>query len=324
MDTIRSTVYLGNILGCNLRRFAEAESLLRAGVARADKLLNSSSRCPLDFFFVQSMRLILAGGFYEAGHFAEVEALEREILHATAQTFGSDSPWMPAARKKLAASLDAQGKHRDAEEQLRQVALLHAKDTRPNRADIELGEMSVANMLAQGRALEAEAEARRLIPIAEKKLGTRAYSRDANRSDFRAIGNFRRLTSPLGCESPLVCRMLLANALRDQKKYQEAEAEYRSVIEQQEKIIGPQDRYTLESYYNFAYQLAQQGRLTKAKTLAKQALDRAPKSYGPEHPATHRYHALLGLIETGQPITMVEAQFRDSLLATQLPKQATR
>ena len=70
--------------------------------------------------------------------------------------------------------------------------------------------------------------------------------------------------------------------------------------------------------------LAQQGRFTEAKTFTKQALDRAPKSYGPEHPVTHRYRALLGMIETGQPITMVEAQFRDSLLATELPKQATR
>jgi tetratricopeptide (TPR) repeat protein len=118
--------------------------------------------------------------------------------------------------------------------------------------------------------------------------------------------------------------MLLANALRDQEKYQEAEAEYRSVIKQQEKIIGPEDRFTLESYYSFAYQLAQQGRLTEAKTFTKQALDRAPKSYGPEHPITHRYHTLLGLIETGQPITMAEAQFCDSLLATVLPGQTTR
>jgi hypothetical protein len=96
------------------------------------------------------------------------------------------------------------------------------------------------------------------------------------------------------------------------------------VIEQQEKIIGPEDRYTLESYYNFAYQLGQQGRLTEAKTFTKQALDRAPKSYGPEHPVTHRYRALLGMVETGQPIIMAEAKFRDSLLATELPKQATR
>jgi len=30
------------------------------------------------------------------------------------------------------------------------------------------------------------------------------------------------------------------------------------------------------------------------------------------------------MIETGQPITMAEAKFRDSLLATELPKQAKR
>src|SRR5262249_39708615 len=163
--------------------------------------------------------------------------------------------------------------------------------------------MSVANMLMQGRALEAEAEARRLISVAEKKLGNQAYTRDANRSDFPA----NNAGNPFGFESPLVCRMLLANALRDQKKYEEAEAEYRSVIEQQEKVIGPEDRFTLESYYNFAYQLAQQGRLTEAKTFTKQALDRGPKGFGPEHPVTHRYRALRGLIETGQPITMAEA-----------------
>jgi serine/threonine protein kinase/flagellar biosynthesis regulator FlbT len=319
MDTIRSTIYLGNILGCNLRRFAEAESLLRLGVAHADKLLKNSSRSPGDFWFVEGMRVMLAQVLHESGKFAEAEALERESLHACEQTVGPEGDYLPLIRKMLAAALDAQGKHRKAEEQLRQVARLLAKDTDPNHADIELGEMSVANMLIQGRAFEAEAEARRLIPVAEKKLGSRAYTRDANRSDYPANS-----CAAFGAESPLVCRMLLANALRDQKKYQEAEAEYRSVIEQQEKIIGPEDRYTLESYYNFAYQLGQQGRLTEAKTFTKQALDRAPKSYGPEHPVTHRYRALLGMVETGQPIIMAEAKFRDSLLATELPKQATR
>src|SRR5262249_43656857 len=88
MDTIRSTMYLGNILGCNLRRFAEAESLLRAGMTHADKLLNSSSRSPRDFSFVQNMRLMVAHVSYEAGKFAEAEALEREILRTTEQTVG--------------------------------------------------------------------------------------------------------------------------------------------------------------------------------------------------------------------------------------------
>src|SRR6266478_3649682 len=102
----------------------------------------------------------------------------------------------------------------------------------------------------------------------KKILGTRVYVLENNVSSR---------VHELDTVTPLECRTLLANTLRDQGKYAEAEAEYKQVIQTEENVLGLQHRDTLNACYNFAYQLALQGKRDQAKALAEAAARTAAK-----------------------------------------------
>jgi tetratricopeptide (TPR) repeat protein len=84
-------------------------------------------------------------------------------------------------------------------------------------------------------------------------------------------------------------------------------------IEIQEKLYG-QTRVPLETYYNFAYQLGQQGRTKEAKEYALRALEGARKYRGEAHPHTKKYARLLQELEDGHSIELPEVKFRESLI----------
>jgi len=125
--------------------------------------------------------------------------------------------------------------------------------------------------------------------------------------------------------TPLECRTLFANTLRDQGKYAEAEAEYKQVIEAEEKALGPEHRDTLNACYNYAYQLALQGKRDQAKTLAERAAKTAAKASDATDPNTREYAKFLEELESGQAITMPAAQFHEPFLSgTKVVAQAPR
>ena len=124
--------------------------------------------------------------------------------------------------------------------------------------------------------------------------------------------------------TPLFSRMLLANTLRDQQKYAEAEAEYKKVIALDEKLLGTEYRDTLDAYYNFAYQLGQLGKTTDATLFAERAAKGAPKALGITHLKTRKYTAFLTALKSRHPIVLTEAKFHDSFLvrSSNLPQAA--
>jgi tetratricopeptide (TPR) repeat protein len=109
--------------------------------------------------------------------------------------------------------------------------------------------------------------------------------------------------------------MLLANTLRDQRKYVEAEAQYKQVIQLEEKVLGPEHRDTLNACYNLAYQLGQQGKIRQAKALAERAAKGAAKVLGVNDPCTREYAKFLEELESGHAITMPEAKFREQFIS---------
>ena len=110
--------------------------------------------------------------------------------------------------------------------------------------------------------------------------------------------------------TPLECRTLLANTLRDQRKYAEAEAQYKEIIQLEENALGLEHRDTLNACYNFAYQLGQQGKRDQAKALAERAAKGAAKVLDVNDPYTREYAKLLEELESGHAITMPAVEFR--------------
>ena len=78
-------------------------------------------------------------------------------------------------------------------------------------------------------------------------------------------------------------------------------------------MLGAEHRDTLNSYYNYAYQLAQQGRRDEAKAFAERAARGATKVLEVSDPATREYTKFLEELQSGHAITMPEAKFREAL-----------
>src|SRR5204862_4224889 len=166
--------------------------------------------------------------------------------------------------------------------------------------------MLARNVWYQGRNAEAETLLRELIRVNEKKLATLVYLIENNLSSrYDELCKF----------TPLECQTLLANTLRDQGKYAEAEAEYKQVIQTEENVIGPEHRDTLNACYNFAYQLALQGKREQAKALAERAAKTAVKVLAASDPNTREYAEFLEELESGHAITMPAVEFHEPFLS---------
>ena len=147
---------------------------------------------------------------------------------------------------------------------------------------------------------------REVIRAHEKALGARVYLLENNVSSR---------VDELDSFTPLECRTLFANTLRDQGKYAEAETEYKQAIQTEENVLGPEHRDTLNACYNFAYQLALQGKRDQAKALAERAAKTAAKVLEANDPNTREYAKFLQELESGHAITMPAAEFHEPFLS---------
>jgi tetratricopeptide (TPR) repeat protein len=233
----------------------------------------------------------------------EAEAEAREIVKITDKTPGR-AGW---PRELLGVLLDKQGKHKEAEVQIRQALSRNEKGP-GNEASATLDSRGylARNLWFQGRNAEAETLLRELITANEKVLGTRVYLLENNVSS--RLAEFEGLT-------PLEARTLFANTLRDQGKYAEADAQYKQIIEAEEKVLGPEHRDTLNACYNFAYQLGQQGKRDEAKALAERAAKSAAKVLGVNDPHIREYAKFLEELESGRAITMPAIEFRKTFVS---------
>jgi tetratricopeptide (TPR) repeat protein len=92
----------------------------------------------------------------------------------------------------------------------------------------------------------------------------------------------------LGKDNPDTLKSLnvLALALRDQGKYDEAEKIHRRVLGEREKELGVQHLDTLTSMNHLAVVLHNQGKYSEAEKLAQRALEGRKKELGVQHPDT--------------------------------------
>jgi hypothetical protein len=90
------------------------------------------------------------------------------------------------------------------------------------------------------------------------------------------------------------------------------------LVERAKRVIGParkSSRDTLNACYNFAYQLALQGKRDQAKALAERAAKTAAKVLDANDPNTREYAKFLQELESGHAITIPAAQFHEPFLS---------
>jgi serine/threonine protein kinase len=297
-DTIKTLMNISFTLTAQ-NEYAEAETNMREALTRQERALGAED--PFTLYTRNAVGMVL----WAAGKYKEAEAGFRETLQLQEKTIGSDQDRTMTTRELLAFALDEQGKHDEAELQIRQAVGFFQKKFPPEHFTLLDTRAGLAkNLCYQGKSVEAEGLVRELIAIQEKKLGAKTFSLRENRGVTLSRSS-----------TPVAIRTLLANALRDQRKYAEADAEYRRVIELQEKLTGSTDPDTLDTYYNLAYSLGEQGKLNEAKVFAREAAEAAPNVVGKDHPYTRKYSTLLNELEAGRPILLTESKFHDSLVA---------
>jgi tetratricopeptide (TPR) repeat protein/predicted Ser/Thr protein kinase len=279
--------------------YREGESMLRRAYNGLERRLGPTHNHTL--FYRRHLVMTLAVQDKDV----EAEAEAREIMKIRDRSLGAEREGWP--RDLLGVVLDKQGKHKEAEVQIRQGLGVNEKaygidslDTRDSRGNL------ARNLWYQGRNAEAETLLRELIRANEKVLGVQVYLLEPNVSS--PVDEFEAL-------SPLECRTLFANTLRDQRKYAEAEAQYKEVIHAEENALGPEHRDTLNACYNFAYQLGQQGKRDQAKALAERAAKGAAKVLDVNDPLTREYAKFLEELESGHAITMPAAEFRKTFVS---------
>jgi tetratricopeptide (TPR) repeat protein len=291
---------IGN-LGYHLAQageYSEGESMLRRAYKGLEPTFGLTHGTTLEYR--HNLVLTLAAQDKDV----EAEAEAREIVKLTDKSLGAERQiW----RDILGAVLDKQGKHKEAEVQIRQALRQNEKvNGADHRFTLINRALLAKNLWYQGRNAEAETLLRELIGANEKKLGAQIYLIENNVSS--RVDEIDGLT-------PFEARTLLANTLRDQGKYAEAEAEYKEVIEAEENLLGPEHRDTLNACYNFAYQLGQQGKRDQANALAERAAKSAAKVLGVNDPYTREYAKFLEELESGHAITMPAVEFRKTFVS---------
>lgn len=289
-STLKTAGNLGGALA-EVGEYSEGEALMRRAYKGCERISGPADSGTLNYRGALVLLLAVQDKDVEA------EAEARAIVKVIDKSLGSERQhW----RWLLGAVLDKQGKHKEAEIQIRQAVHENEKENGVDNRTLDARAVLARNLWYQGRNAEAETIIRDVIRAHEKALGARVYLLESNHST--------RLEE-LNTFTPLKCRTLFANTMRDQGKYAEAEAEYKQVIQTEENVHGPEHRDTLNACYNFAYQLALQGKRDQAKALAERAAKTAAKVLIANDPNIREYAKFLQELESGRAITMPAAEF---------------
>ena len=173
------------------------------------------------------------------------------------------------------------------------------------------------NLRRQGRLAEAVAAGRDALAVAERSFGPEHQAtgdamihlgdhvRDIEQDVAAAERLYRRglevMTRRLGENSTRLVHGLnsLASLLGGQNS-NEAEQLFRRALAIRQSATGPDNPQVAEQVHRLASELARQGRLSEAETLARQALDISIRLLGPRHQTvtSSRLPLLAGILES--------------------------
>ena len=238
------------------------------------------------------------------GKYNEQASLMHRVWQACEKAGHAEHPVSLRSRHLRSLSFSSQGKHAEAEAELRAVLAIQERVLGPEHPDTLTSRSNLAtNLWFQGKRAEAEAELRAVSPLMQRVLGDEHPDTLKSRNNLaialNAQGKIAEAEAEIravlaiqeriaGPEHPntLSSRNNLAAAVDAQGKHAEAEAEYRAVLSIRERVLGPEHPHTLSSCYNLSLTLENLGRKAEALALARRALAGWTKVHGPDHPDT--------------------------------------
>jgi tetratricopeptide (TPR) repeat protein len=183
----------------------------------------------------------------DATEYEETEIVLRQVLESKERTLGKENAETLRWIERLAWNLFSQGKYN----KVRELYPPPPRQTEPGVIVLEMNDTS------------------RLDEIEKIHRGSAALK-----------------TRVLGEEHPdtLVSMDKLANWLRGQCKWVEAEISYRRVVAARKKVLEPDDKDTMDSMDGLAGTLSDQGKYSDALEVFQELLGLQEKNYGGEHP----------------------------------------
>ncbi|HKB05595.1 MAG TPA: CHAT domain-containing tetratricopeptide repeat protein [Gemmataceae bacterium] len=239
-------------------RVADAERLYLDGLALAE-------RVPSGDKFVPQGWHNLATFYSEEGRFAEADALFRKALAAKEKDPGPKDPNVAVTLNNLAGVLLASGDAAGAERFLtRALEIFKATSNEAHPHAIVARNMLAESYRGQGRAAEAEKQARATLQQLEKELGSGENARDG----IAVAG----------------CLVRLGHALKDQVKYKDAEAAARRAVALRERYLEPGHPDTVAAWSLLAGVLRASARMDEAEKLYRKAKSATDERFGKAHP----------------------------------------
>lgn len=241
---------LGVFLADKSQRFDEAEDLIRSAYEQDPQ---------------NPARLHDFGVFLRACRRdnGRAEPLLRQAVEKRTAQLGAEHPETLSSRSNLAAALQAQGKHFEAELENRTVLKVRERVLGSEHPATLSSRNSLALALeAQGRRDEAEQEYRTVLAVRERVLG-------AEHPDT------------------LSSRSILADRMWSKGNFSDAVQELRAVLKIRERVQGLDHPDLFPTCYNLSVFLSTPGgNLEEALELAKRAAEGWKRVLGADHPDT--------------------------------------
>ena len=258
--------------------FAEAEKLLLAAVAEAEKngeernldlarglrdlgLVYSAAGKPEEAEAVIRRSMAIRMATLPSDHPDITDCLNLLSLVAKEKRLGTEDPDVAVSLNSLAALYLSQRKPAEAEPLLRRAVAIREKALGPDNPDVAVSLNNLAEFYhTQGRQIEAEPLLKRALAIREKALDP---------------------------DSPGLAQSLnnLAGLYQSQGRYSEAEPLLTRSLAIYEKALGPNHPDVGQSLNNLAELYRAEGRYAEAEPLYNRALAIILQALGPDHPS---------------------------------------
>ena len=296
--TLRCLNAIGYLL-LETGRLQEAESRIREALATGESALGEDHEVTLT-------ALNNLGALYQAqGKLPEAEAVHRDCLERNRRQYGEESGSTIRSMLNLAAVLRMRQTYAEAETLNRKALDLGQRHLGPGDSTTLTARANLGVLLhSQGRLAEAEAIQRENLAVFEGLYGeehsrtlqamyglsttlsdlepakAEEYSREVLERCHKALGEDHRLTG--------MALNNVAQSLRKQGKFQEAEPLLRRALDQQRRISGEEHLHTLSAIINLARVLEHLNRRAEVEALYREAYAKARAKLGPEHDVTFK------------------------------------
>jgi len=280
-----------------LGRFEESEHILSTVLAERVEALGEEHPDSLT-----SLNQ-LADLYFAMGRIDDVEPLDRRTLEIRRRVLGEDHPDTLRSLNGLAATLFNQGRYAEAAPFFEDGLAIRRRTLGESHPDtLTLANNLAANYLELGRYAEAEALLRKVVEGRIRVLG------EAHDQTAMSIHNLGVALAQLGRyqeaehellraialrakrsgekSSWLFSKSYLADVLRADQRYEEAEALYLETWELQREALGDDDGATLKTMSGLAELRSLQGDLRGAEKLLDEVLETQLRVRGEEHPDT--------------------------------------